>query len=237
MPKPLPRDPAARSLLLSEAKAYLDHHTAMLDELEQLFDMMPRSLGENADHAWAAFRESIAHDPVIRARVERVDELARKVPPRLNSMEEYLPEINDAQLRLGAAARWPGCFQDPQLRPFVAGVEQTRDLMQRLLDQEPAPDLGTPVGSGPRDFAGSEQISKVPEYTQASAARIACVERHVIVRAVQNNKLRSNGRAGRGCRIPADALTEWQHARLNAPERQESDTAVRRKLGDTGRSR
>ncbi|HEX4149856.1 MAG TPA: helix-turn-helix domain-containing protein [Pirellulales bacterium] len=67
-------------------------------------------------------------------------------------------------------------------------------------------------------------------YTVAEAARISGANTGQISRAVNNGKLKSNGKAGRKRRIDALDLARWMHERASRPERAESVVAVRKKL-------
>lgn len=187
MSKPLPRDPAVRSLLLNEAKAYLDHHVAMLDELEQLYEGMSRVL--EAEYSPAGYRDALAGDPVLLIRAERVKELRRRVPPRLNTAAPYLPDFDEEQLRCGAGARWPNCFRDPQHVPYLAGVEMTQALIQQLLEDERVPDQEVPVGKTAQRSVASQRkrggSSLTAEYkAMAEAVRRAAEEEPLDLKAI-----------------------------------------------------
>lgn len=132
--KPLPHDPVARTLLLNEAKPYLDHHVAMLNTLEHLFPSMP--LDETAgDEAWRPFTESLGRDVSVRVRAERAGALLLSVPPVLHALYDYLDSEpgSTESCESEPDCPWPNCRRDPALGPFVRHVTQVQSLYRRLL--------------------------------------------------------------------------------------------------------
>jgi hypothetical protein len=91
-------------------------------------------------------------------------------------------------------------------------------------------------GTGSTDADQASRLGEGQWLTVTQAARVAGCNSGVITAAVNNGKLRSNGKPGRDRRIDPADLSRWQLARAERAEPGETEAAIRRKLDNAARS-